>query len=59
MREGAGHVAEALPASRGARLIQVSTDYVFDGAARRPYRRTIGRDPLGSRDGPSSTASAR
>src|SRR5208283_200454 len=35
--EGAGHVAEA--AERiGAPLLQLSTDYVFDGALDRPYR---------------------
>jgi dTDP-4-dehydrorhamnose reductase len=35
--EGAGHVAEA--ADRiGAPLLQLSTDYVFDGALDRPYR---------------------
>jgi len=35
--EGAGHVAEA--ADRiGAPLLQLSTDYVFDGALNRPYR---------------------
>ena len=34
--EGAGHVAEA--ADRiGAPLLQLSTDYVFDGALNRPY----------------------
>ena len=33
------------PARRvGARMIQVSTDFVFDGAASRPTARTIGRD---------------
>src|SRR5271166_7211777 len=35
--EGAGHVTEA--ADRiGAPLLQLSTDYVFDGALNRPYR---------------------
>ena len=41
--EGAGHVAEA--AERiGAPLLQLSTDYVFDGALNRPYRE---EDPPG------------
>jgi dTDP-4-dehydrorhamnose reductase len=35
--EGAGHVAEAA-ARIGAPLLQLSTDYVFDGALDRPYR---------------------
>lgn len=35
--EAVGNVAAAA-ASVGARLLQVSTDYVFDGAATRPYR---------------------
>src|SRR5258707_4555243 len=36
-RDGAGHLAVA--ATRlGARLIQVSTDFVFDGKSSRPYR---------------------
>ncbi len=43
--EGAGHVAEA--ADRiGATLLQLSTDYVFDGALNRPYRED---DPPGPR----------
>ena len=33
---GAAHLARAARAA-GARLVQVSTDYVFDGAANRPY----------------------
>ena len=42
---GAGHVAEA--ADRiGAPLLQLSTDYVFDGALNRPYRED---DPPGPR----------
>jgi dTDP-4-dehydrorhamnose reductase len=35
--EGAGHVAEAA-ARIGAPLLQLSTDYVFDGTLDRPYR---------------------
>ena len=43
--EGAGHVAEA--ADRiGAPLLQLSTDYVFDGALNCPYRED---DPPGPR----------
>ncbi len=34
--EGAGHVARATSRS-GAVIIHISTDYVFDGALRRPY----------------------
>jgi len=35
-RHGAGHVAAACAAS-GARLVQISSDYVFGGDTRRPY----------------------
>ncbi len=41
--DGAGHVAAA-SASVGVPLLQLSTDYVFDGASERPYRET---DPTG------------
>lgn len=43
---GAANLAAAC-ASWGARLVQVSTDYVFDGTARRPY-------PEGARPAPRS-----
>jgi dTDP-4-dehydrorhamnose reductase len=45
--EGAGHVAVAA-ASRGARLLHISTDYVFDGQSRRPYREDERPSPLGA-----------
>lgn len=41
--DGAGHVAEAA-AELGVPLLHLSTDYVFDGAAPRPYRE---EDPTG------------
>ncbi len=42
---GTGHVADA--ATRvGAHLVYVSTDYVFDGRATRPYRETDRTNPL-------------
>lgn len=44
--EGAGEVA-ASGALVGARVIQVSTDYVFDGRAKGPYREDSPTHPLG------------
>jgi dTDP-4-dehydrorhamnose reductase len=41
--EGAGNVARAA-AETGARLVHVSTDYVFDGAKREPW---VESDPVG------------
>ena len=44
--EGAGHLATAANAY-GARLIHISTDFVFDGAAATPYRPESATHPLG------------
>jgi dTDP-4-dehydrorhamnose reductase len=44
-RDGAGHVAAAA-AAIGARLIHLSTDYVFDGTKGAPYREDDARNPL-------------
>ena len=41
--DGAGHVARAA-AETGARVVHVSTDYVFDGAKRAPW---VESDPVG------------
>ncbi len=43
---GAAHLAEAAAAS-GARLVYVSTDFVFDGSQSRPYAPTARPNPLG------------
>ncbi len=45
-RDAAGHVAEAC-ASAGSRMIQVSTDYVFDGSLGRESRESDLVNPLG------------
>lgn len=44
-RDGAGHVA-ATATRLGARLIHVSTDFVFDGSSGRPYRPDDAPGPL-------------
>lgn len=44
---GAEHAARAA-AEAGARFVQLSTDYVFDGARDEPYREDAPRHPLGA-----------
>jgi dTDP-4-dehydrorhamnose reductase len=44
---GAGNVADAAAAA-GARLVHVSTDYVFEGTGTRPYAEDSPRAPLGA-----------
>jgi dTDP-4-dehydrorhamnose reductase len=44
--EAAGEVASAA-ADLGAILVQISTDYVFDGRAHSPYREDVRPNPLG------------
>jgi dTDP-4-dehydrorhamnose reductase len=60
--EGPGHLAAAARES-GARLIQISTDFVFDGAASTPYRPDATTHPLGvygrsKRDGEQAVLNA-
>lgn len=43
--KGAGYLAEAA-ALNGAKLIQLSTDYVFDGSATTPYPENAPRNPV-------------
>lgn len=45
-RDGAGNLARVC-ATRGIRFLHVSTDYVFDGTATRPYREDDRLAPLG------------
>lgn len=44
--DGAGHVAAACAAA-GARLLHVSTDFVFDGSSSQPYKPQAPTAPLG------------
>lgn len=44
--DGAGEVAAAARAA-GAPIIQISTDYVFDGTSKEPYREDSSTRPLG------------
>ena len=46
-RYGAAHLAEACKQT-GVPLIHLSTDYVFDGTATRPYHEEVPAAPLGS-----------
>jgi dTDP-4-dehydrorhamnose reductase len=44
--QGAGNIA-ACAKSLGAQLIHISTDYVFDGISKRPYREDDATNPIG------------
>ena len=56
--EGAGNVATAA-ASAGAWIVQISTDYVFDGNKRSPYVESDAPSPLSSYGTRSLRASAK
>ena len=56
--EGAGYVAAAA-AKVGAKVVYVSTDYVFDGAKKGPYLESDEPTPLRPTGGPSWRASGR
>lgn len=56
--QGPSYLALAA-AAHGCRLIHVSTDYVFDGRASRPYREDDATNPLGFTAAPSSMGSVR
>lgn len=45
-RDSAGQLAAAV-AGYGGRMLHVSTDFIFDGSQRRPYRETDTPNPLG------------
>jgi dTDP-4-dehydrorhamnose reductase len=45
-RDSAGQLAAAV-AGYGGRMLHVSTDFIFDGSQRRPYRETDQPNPLG------------
>jgi dTDP-4-dehydrorhamnose reductase len=44
--QGPRHLAEAASAIPGCRLLHISTDYVFNGSAARPYQPSDPTDPL-------------